>query len=67
MTGRTTPGGANGSATTLAYYLYESGFTRFQYGYASAIALVLFLLILAFTVFQLRMQRRWVYYEAEQG
>lgn len=67
MTARTTPGGSGGSASTLAFYLYQSAFDRFEYGYASAIALVLFLIILGFTVLQLRLQRHWVYYESEQG
>jgi multiple sugar transport system permease protein len=64
MTARTVRGGVAGSATTLSYFLYDSGFGKSQFGYASAVALVLFLVILAFTVFQLRLQRRWVYYEA---
>ena len=64
MTSRTARGGVGGSASTLAYMLYDSGFSKGQLGYASAIALILFLIILAFTVFQLRLQRRWVYYEA---
>jgi multiple sugar transport system permease protein len=67
MTSRTTPGGVGGSATTLSFYMYQSAFVRSEFGYASAIALVLFLIILAFTVFQLWLQRRWVYYESEQG
>ena len=64
MTLRTSPGGTGGSATTLAYYLYRSGFVNSQFIYASAIALALFLLILAVTVTQLRLQSRWVYYES---
>jgi len=67
MTARTSRGGVGGSASTLAYYLYDSAFGRFEYGYASAVALVLFLIILAVTVVQLRLQRRWVYYESEHG
>ncbi len=67
MTSRTTLGGAGGSATTLAYLLYKSGFTNSEFGYASAIALVLFFVILGFTVFQLRLQRRWVYYESRES
>jgi multiple sugar transport system permease protein len=66
MTSRTTRGGVNGSASTLAYLLYDSGFGKGQFGYASAVALVLFVIILGFTVFQLRLQRRWVYYEAAE-
>lgn len=67
MTSNTTRGGVGGSATTLAYYLYQAGFGNSEFGYASAIALVLFLIILAFTVFQLRLQRRWVYYESGEA
>jgi multiple sugar transport system permease protein len=67
MTLRTVPGGVGGSATTLTYYLYRKAFTNSEYGYASAIALVLFGIILVVTVFQLIIQRYWVYYEAEQG
>ena len=67
MTLRTVPGGVGGSATTLTYYLYRRAFTHSEFGYASAIALVLFALILFVTVFQLTIQRYWVYYEAEEG
>lgn len=64
MTARTTRGGVGGSASTLAYFLYDSGFGKNQYGYASAISLVLFLIILIITVIQFAIQRRWVYYES---
>lgn len=65
MTARTTPGGVGGSATTLTFFLYQTAFERSQFGYSSAIALVLFLITLAFTVLQLGLQRRWVYYESK--
>lgn len=64
MTSRSARGGVGGSASTLAYFLYDSGFGKGQFGYASAIALILFVITLGVTVFQLRLQRRWVYYEA---
>lgn len=63
MTSRTVAGGVGGSATTLAYFLYRRGFVNSEFGYASAVALVLFLIILGVTVFQLRIQRFWVHYE----
>jgi multiple sugar transport system permease protein len=34
-------------------------------GYASAIAWVLFILIVVITVIQFRLSKRWVYYEAD--
>jgi multiple sugar transport system permease protein len=35
-------------------------------GYASAMAWVLFIIILVITLVQLRLARRWVYYETER-
>jgi multiple sugar transport system permease protein len=34
-------------------------------GYASALAWLLFIIIMVFTVIQLRFARRWVYYESD--
>ncbi len=67
MTARTTSGGVGGSATTLSFLLYETGFVNARFGYASAMGLVMFLILLLVTVFQLRLQRRWVYYESNDG
>jgi multiple sugar transport system permease protein len=65
ITLRTVEGGVGGSATTMAYFLYRRAFTNSEFGYASAVALVLFGLILAVTVAQLVIQRYWVYYESD--
>jgi len=67
MTARTAAGGVGGSATTLSYYLYQKGFVGGEFGYASAIGLAMFAMMLAVTIFQLRLQRRWVYYESTDG
>jgi ABC-type sugar transport system permease subunit len=55
----TTPigGGPQNSTLTPVVYLYEQGFRRFSFGYASAVAWVLFVLIFAFTLVQFRRQR----------
>jgi multiple sugar transport system permease protein len=58
-----TGGGPARSTVTTVYYIYANGFQRFQMGYASAIAWVLFLLILGVTLVQWRYQNRWVFYE----
>jgi multiple sugar transport system permease protein len=65
ITLRTVEGGVGGSATTMTYFLYKRAFTNSEFGYASAVALVLFGLILAVTVVQLVIQRYWVYYESD--
>ncbi len=67
MTARTVAGGVGGSATTLSFYLYQTGFTHAEFGYASAIGLAMFAIMLAVTLFQLRLQRLWVYYESTDG
>ena len=45
-----TNGGPNFSTTTMAFSIYRSGFVQFDFGYASAQAVVLFLIIAVFTV-----------------
>ena len=51
------PGGPNNATLTPVMYLYESGFQNFEFGYASAVAWVLFALIFVFTIIQYRRQR----------
>lgn len=50
-------GGPLDSALTIVPYLYDMGFNRFQLGYASAIAWVLFLIIFLVTLVQLRVTK----------
>jgi multiple sugar transport system permease protein len=63
-------GGPDQSLLFYVLYLYNrafglSGAGGFQMGYASAMAWVLFVIILAVTLLQLWLARRWVYYENE--
>ena len=57
-----TGGGPNGSTTTIIYYLFNNAFKWYQMGYAAAIAWVLFLIILIFTLVQWRYYGRTVHY-----
>lgn len=64
-------GGPGQSLLFYVLYLYNRAFGKsgpggFQMGYASAMAWILFLIILAITLLQLWLARRWVYYESEQ-
>jgi multiple sugar transport system permease protein len=56
-----------GGPVTATYFyvlhLYDQAFQNFHMGYASALAWVLFAVILAFTVGQFLLGRQWVYYE----
>ncbi len=58
----TDQGGPLGSTMTVALYIYQMAFGRFQMGYASAITVVLFIIILVITLLQLRFLTRRVEY-----
>lgn len=53
----TNPAGPGNSTLTLVIYLYQKGFQRFEQGYASAIAWVLFILIFGVTLLQFQRRR----------
>lgn len=59
-----TQGGPLNATTVLVYYLYEQAFQDFNFGYASAIAYFLFLVILVITAIQFRVGRRFTYYRS---
>lgn len=56
-------GGPADSTLFYALYLFRHAFEYFNMGYASALAWVLFLVVLAVTVFQMILAKHWVYYE----
>ncbi|NQT85915.1 extracellular solute-binding protein [bacterium] len=60
-----TQGGPNDSTLFYAYYLFNNAFRYFRMGYASALAWILFLIILVLTLIQMKLARRWVHYEVE--
>ena len=60
-----TQGGPNNATLTMVLYLYRKAFQQFHFGYASAIAWVLFLIVLVFTALVLRSSEMWVFYEGE--
>jgi multiple sugar transport system permease protein len=59
-------GGGPGWATLMyGLYLYNNAFEFLKMGYASAMAWILFAIILALTLLQMLGARRWVYYEGD--
>jgi len=58
-----TGGGPGASTTTLVLYTYQNGFSFFHMGYGATISTVLFLLIMAVTLGQFALQKKWVHYE----
>ena len=55
-----TQGGPAGATTTLSYYIYIGGFETGRLGFASAVAWVLFLLILGVTLFNWNFGNKYV-------
>jgi multiple sugar transport system permease protein len=60
-----TSGGPSNATLFYGLYLYRNAFKYFEMGYASALAWVLLLIILAMTLFLFRTARFWVYYESQ--
>lgn len=60
-----TQGGPENATLFYVLYLYRMAFEQFRMGYASAMAWVLFVIILVFTFIQFRLSDRWVFYEGE--
>jgi multiple sugar transport system permease protein len=60
-----TQGGPNNATLTMVLYIYRKAFEHFSFGYGSALAWVLFAVILVFTMVIIRSSEMWVYYEGE--
>ncbi|UFT98838.1 sugar ABC transporter permease [Radiobacillus kanasensis] len=58
-----TRGGPVDSTKVLVYYIWETAFRHFDMGYASALAFVLFFILLAFTILSWVVRKRWVFHE----
>jgi multiple sugar transport system permease protein len=60
-----TKGGPENATLFYILYLYRAAFEDFKMGYASALAWVLFVIVLLVTLFQFKVANRWVFYEGE--
>lgn len=58
-----TEGGPGRATNVLVFRIYTEGFVNVKMGYASAIAYVLFAIIMLITLFQFWMQKKWVNYD----
>jgi len=61
-----TQGGPLKSTYLLPLYIYEEAFKKFNMGYASAIAWVLFVIITVLTLVAFWSSRKWVYYAGDK-
>jgi len=57
-----TEGGPGRATNVLAYTVYIEAFTRHRMGYASAMAYILFIMIMIVTLVQFKGQKKWVNY-----
>jgi len=57
---------SNDAALFYAIYLFQQAFGFLHMGYASALALLLFVIIMIVTAVQVRLTKRFVFYEGEQ-
>lgn len=61
-----TGGGPNNATLSLTLYLYRNAFRYLNMGFASAVAWVLFVIVLLLTLVVFRSSPLWVYYETER-
>ncbi|PWU70193.1 carbohydrate ABC transporter permease [Gracilibacillus dipsosauri] len=58
-----TNGGPGKASYTMVFHIYDNAFVDFRFGESSAAAMILFVVILIFTLVQFKLQKRWVHYE----
>lgn len=58
-----TAGGPGDSSRTVVMVIQEEAFGNLQFGYASAISVILFICIMLLTIFQFWASRKWVHYQ----
>ena len=58
-----TRGGPNNATLTMVLHIYNTGFQNFYFGYASAQAWFLFVIVLGFVILALRSASSWVHYD----
>lgn len=60
-----TSGGPNNASQMMVPLLFREAFSFYHFGYASAIAWLLFVVIMVFTAIAFRSSKGWVFYETE--
>ena len=60
-----TSGGPNNASLMIVPHLFDNAFRFYKMGYASAMAWILFALIMALTLLVVRSSSAWVFYETE--
>lgn len=58
-----TEGGPLGSTQVIVERIYTYGFKYFNMGYATALSIILLIVIVLVTIVQMKLQKKWVFYE----
>lgn len=58
-----TGGGPDGATNVLSLLIYDTGFKNYRMGYASALAVILFLIAGLLSALQFLMSKKWVHYD----
>ncbi|MDD3123523.1 MAG: sugar ABC transporter permease [Candidatus Izemoplasmatales bacterium] len=58
-----TGGGPSGATQVIVERIYTYGFRYFSMGYAAALSIILFVIIVTITIIQMLLQKKWVFYE----
>jgi multiple sugar transport system permease protein len=58
--------GASDSSLFYAVYLFQQAFRQFNFGFAAAMAWLIFLIIMVISLIQVKVGNRFVYYESER-
>ncbi|MEU0568792.1 sugar ABC transporter permease [Nonomuraea sp. NPDC005983] len=61
-----TEGGPANASMVLGLYIYRNAFVYFDMGYAAALSWAMFVIIIAVTLIQFVLARRWVHYEFDK-
>jgi len=56
-------GGPGDASRVISLAIYDSGFKTFRMGYASALATVAFIMVVAIALLQFKLSDKFVYYE----
>ena len=62
-----TQGGPRNATTLISLIVYNSAFSEYNVGMSSAMAWIMFVIVMIFTVIAFTSQRKWVYYSDERG
>ena len=58
-----TNGGPGTASYVMVYYIYQKAFKMNEFGYGSALSVILFIAILGLTLLQWNLRKKWVHYE----